>query len=396
MNPSPITTSIRFRLLLTLVTAAVVTGAWFALRRPSANETARKVKPIPRSVADDQGFAGSEACVRCHDAEAAKFAGSGHAHTFHEAKSFDLSRSLAGKTFQDEERQAEFRYELDNDGLTVALPEKFNDEHFPLTYALGSGRHAVTFLTLIPNRAGETVGIEHRVSLFREGTQLGLTPSHRGLVATQSVEHFGKVVKGDKLKSCVGCHTTVAEFHDHTPIHLLPHVGCESCHGPGAKHIAAAENLQSDLAIGFSPSHHGAFEQIRMCGRCHRLPEMLSAPPSKKDAKLARFQPVGLLQSRCFQESNDTLSCTTCHDPHQTVSHNTADHVRHCLNCHSPQSKTQKSCKVSPTERCVECHMPAVEVHPNVSFHDHWIRVRDANDSTSVSNTGRSDDHSEP
>lgn len=396
VNPNLTTASLRLWLTLALIAAVGGTGAWMFLRQHATSDAARTAKRGTSASENRHGFVGNDACVRCHTEEATKYATSGHAHTFHEARAFELSRNLAGKTFHDEERQADFHYELDSNGLSVSLPKQFGNDRFPLTYAFGSGLHAVTFLTLLPNRVGETVGLEHRVSLFQNGTRLALTPNHRGRVPAQTVEHFGKVVKDDKLESCIGCHTTFVEIEEQELKHLIPHVGCESCHGPGAKHIAAVEQKKTDLAVEFAPSRQTAESQVRMCGRCHRIPEVLTEPPSRQNPRLVRFQPIGLMQSRCFQQSNGRLSCTTCHDPHQAVSHDTTAYVRRCVSCHSPQAPEQKPCRVSPSERCIECHMPPVEVYPTISFHDHWIRVRDANDPTSAVDSDHTDDHAEP
>jgi len=92
---------------------------------------------------------------------------------------------------------------------------------------------------------------------------------------------------------------------------------------------------------------------------------------------LARFQPVGLLRSQCFIESEGALRCTTCHNPHQTISDmSETEHIANCIECHQPEKSAHVSCPVSTTEGCIQCHMPKYDFESlGTGFHDHWIRV---------------------
>ncbi len=93
---------------------------------------------------------------------------------------------------------------------------------------------------------------------------------------------------------------------------------------------------------------------------------------------LARFQPVGLLRSECYLESEGQLRCTTCHNPHMAFTAKPkTEYVQDCVNCHVEDSEGHIACPVSPTEGCIECHMPALEFEQGMIFHDHWIRVRE-------------------
>ena len=119
---------------------------------------------------------------------------------------------------------------------------------------------------------------------------------------------------------------------------LIPNVSCERCHGPGRANVEAARRdaPADELQLPFGPGRYTADSLLGLCGTCHRHPSR-SKPGQVRpdDPHLARFQPVGILQSRCFRESNGTFSCVTCHDPHARASSDRASYLEICLSCHS-------------------------------------------------------------
>ena len=238
----------------------------------------------------------------------------------------------------------------------------------------------MTFVSLIEGFGPDPMGIEHRVSVYGDEGRLDLTPGQKTHVPEQQVELFGKIIEGETLTTCIGCHTTTVTIAGTELKDVEPNVGCESCHGPGSRHAAAMqEGLTEEAFIGFgSLASVGALKQIEMCGKCHRVPDMLHPEDVAADNPLiTRFQPVGLLNSPCFLKSEDRLGCTTCHDPHRHAAENPQRYVQSCLRCHDPHDRQSTSCPVSATADCVRCHMPPTEVHPGIFFHDHWIRVHD-------------------
>lgn len=331
--------------------------------------------PSPTDIREN-AYVSEQRCAECHSDQAADHRTSGHASTFYETAEFEPARWLDGQTFQDPERPYSYIYRFDEQrGLSVSIDGPSDRASFDLTYALGSGKNAVTFLSLVPDRFGDTLGMEHRVSLYsREGGwDLDITPGQRGEVPQQEIEFFGKIVRGDTLTSCVDCHTSQAEIVRQDIENLHPHVGCQSCHGPGRAHVTA---MESDLPDEYSQiTGQSAREEVDVCGKCHRLtPAASDVNISPDEIKIVRFQSVGLPQSRCFSESKGRLTCTTCHDPHNGVSRDVAHYVERCLKCHSEDEQTL--CPVSPRENCIQCHMPPIDIHRGIEFHDHWIRVR--------------------
>ena len=321
-------------------------------------------------------YVGDAVCARCHAEQARLHQQSGHARTLFQDGLCDQFAAACGQDFPDPERPGTFRFVCVSNELTVKHTQAGKSQSLPIQFAIGSGTHATTFLTLIAGRNGEPTAIEHRLSLFGKDARAELTPSHSGATQIEPIDCFGRVKHGRDVVRCIECHSTTGQVRGLKVTDLRPNVSCEGCHGPGRPHLIAVELKQSDLAVKFAPSKATADEEIHQCGQCHRLPEAKNTLPDPDDPKLARFQPVGLMQSLCFRRSQGELRCSTCHNPHQTVIRASQGYNEKCQSCHSRNRGINVDCPVSPQGDCVACHMPAIEVHPGVSFHDHWIRPR--------------------
>jgi len=366
-------TSLRWGLLAgVLVPVAVL--SWWSWQR-SLPVRPENLFPGGLPVASAQGYLGWEQCATCHAQIAQDYANSGHARTFLTVAGSDTARELNGQSFFDPERQLRYHYFTDEFGLGAVIEGQTQPEPFPLQFLLGSNEHAQTFLTLIPQADGQTAGLEHRVS--RIAGNWALTPNHTGHVATEPVQAFGKVKSPETTSRCIGCHTTWHEIDGLELRHLLPNVQCEACHGPGAKHVELVMQgaRESGIESLRATSVQTALAQIERCGVCHRLAEDLPPGQLAGPSRLTvRFQPVGLMRSRCYLESRGNLACSRCHNPHAAARTQTVQAIQACRACHS-QAPQQQVCPVSPQADCIRCHMPPVEVHPGITFHDHWIRV---------------------
>ncbi|MBC8868103.1 MAG: hypothetical protein H8E44_01730, partial [Planctomycetes bacterium] len=262
------------------------------------------------------------------------------------------------------------------EGLSVTIAGRFDDAPFPLAYAVGSGKHATTFLALIPNRLGETTGVEHRVSVYpsENGPRLDLTGGQPEQTPEQDVEHFGRVIRGDTLLHCVECHTTGGEIVGQEIRGFMPNISCQNCHGPRREHVIAMKRAGDKSAPPPGSSRLTAIEQIRMCSRCHPRPGMEEENEvAPNHIRSVRLQSTEFLQSKCYGGSKDRLGCSTCHDPHQPISRDRNHYVKRCLGCHAAPDSVH--CPVSPQTNCVQCHMPLVQADDGTQFHDHRIRV---------------------
>lgn len=333
-----------------------------------------------------RSLVGEASCRECHPGEAALYSGSGHSRTMRPAALTAVAEWLDGRTVKDPENpDVSWTYSRYGGRLEVERSERGSVACYPLEYALGSGANGVTFMTFKTPADGsdETLGVEHRLSYLADGRKLDVTPG-QGKGDSQgsgkSVKPHGRELDGTQLEKCVSCHATVPSTAGVGRVDasvLVPNVSCERCHGPGLPHIDAAgrpDVTESDLLMTHGPTDAGPLRQIALCGQCHRTINSISAATVSEDnPEIARFQPVGLVLSHCFQDGKSGLSCTSCHDPHAKVSRDRASYDRVCVDCHSPLSR-KNICPVSTREGCVECHMPKRTVSEVFQFTDHWIR----------------------
>lgn len=169
-------------------------------------------------------------------------------------------------------------------------------------------------------------------------------------------------------RACAECHTNITRqfpASPHARVHLQAgqlagQTGCESCHGPGSKHIAAGGgrgkfilnpgkdpdacfqcHLQTHAEFQL-PQHHPVLEKRMNCVQCH--------DPHGGDI----FKPAGGLamarlnencaachreQTRPFVFEHEAMreGCAVCHNPHGSINRKllAASDSNLCLRCHA-------------------------------------------------------------
>jgi hypothetical protein len=204
-------------------------------------------------------------------------------------------------------------------------------------------------------------------------------------------EAFGRDISGDEARNCFSCHGTAAVANSKLDLeHLVPGVGCEACHGPGAQHIAAIGAGRKGGRYIFSPkSLDPDTLSQELCGACHRSADTVGMMPDLGGINNVRFQPYRISLSRGHNPSDRHFACIACHDPHVELNRVTAADDSECTECHIPvdthrmsgagprgkQSTTARPCPVR-RDGCMSCHMPKVELPgAHFKFTDHRIRI---------------------
>jgi Cytochrome c554 and c-prime len=398
--------------LLASIAALVLAMTWlvYSARQPhpvSSPYRAGRLLTVDRPFPAEGRFAGdpyvgSKICAECHPAEAAAHSRSGHALTLWPAGRRLVSQHLDGKTIADPESPGVvWSYRRRDGRLYIKRRAPNTVEECIAEYAFGSGHHAMTFVSVID---GEIPAIlEHRLTYYAEDGVLALTPGQDQSRPLPSLTPNGNVPPSAVAWKCFDCHSTQLSPRGDQRIDektMIPNVSCERCHGPGRAHVAAARQSGANptrLALPLGPDRWDSAELLRFCGECHRHPDgPHPAEMRRGDPRLARFQPIGLTQSKCYIQSEGKLNCITCHDPHARASSDRAGYDKICLNCHGGRDASLASsaisgpppvlCPVATRDRCVECHMPrvAVDLGQHVRLSDHWIRVHGKDESTAT------------
>jgi predicted CXXCH cytochrome family protein len=167
-------------------------------------------------------------------------------------------------------------------------------------------------------------------------------------------------------QACLDCHADIVRnfpASPHARVHfenaaLAGETGCESCHGPGSKHIeaggvkfiinpgkdpAACFQCHLDTHAEFSlPQHHPVIEGRMNCGQCHDphgsdiLKPAGGLAMARQDESCAQCHRE---QTRPFVFEHDALreGCTVCHDPHGSINQKmlVESDPNLCLRCHA-------------------------------------------------------------
>jgi predicted CXXCH cytochrome family protein len=242
----------------------------------------------------------------------------------------------------------------------------------PIEVIMGGRRHGIGFLSRIEEIGGIRLErpalIQNRYAWSFTREALVLAPGCSAARPRSFETAFGVVLSPTFESRCFACHgqPKVAGAGNSGGVH------CESCHGPGSQHLQAISSGSPAHNI-VNPGKLNAEESIGVCAQCHVGLTKFS-DPSPDDLLIAN-QARAITSSECFIQSGKAFTCTTCHNPHGSSANDEARSIAVCLNCHSPRSIRHAAiCPVNAREKCLDCHMPSVEMGP-LHLVDHLIRV---------------------
>jgi Cytochrome c554 and c-prime len=324
------------------------------------------------SVPEPNGYVGSERCASCHAAIAEIQLKSDHALTMRRVEKIPQLRNLLPIRFSDQENHVDYVLEASKNkssGYDLVATKDQTSERMHLVWGLGAGRKGITFI-------GKTAAGEYgqsRVSWYQKIKVLDITTGAEARLPKDVHDALAGWFTPQGRKECLECHLTRQASAPPEMIHDSNlGIHCERCHGPGAAHIEfIAERKGPGPAIQ-NPGKLGAREQLQFCGVCHRQP-VEEFSKVILDKATVRFPAQRLVLSRCYDESDGKLKCTTCHDPHESLPESRAAYDPKCLSCHASRASIGSPCPVSKKD-CVSCHMPVEPLMKHSEFADHWIR----------------------
>jgi len=273
--------------------------------------------------------------------------------------------------------------------LVDALGKRVRVREEEITYVVGSGSHARTYLQ---HRSDGRI-TQLAVSWYPQERGWGMSPGYD----SKDNADFSREINHE----CVFCHTSypkvvpsLVSVEKFFPYELPLGIDCERCHGPGEQHVklvATKASMERVRGAIFQPIRASKQLQRELCYQCHfeagaqfardrvlrperdffsyRPGEPLSSfiinlDYALKDRPSDEFkiahQGYRMEQSVCFQKSQGAMTCTGCHDPHRKVG--PQDRVQwfrsRCLQCHQLDSCAEKLIvRRRQSDDCTGCHM---------------------------------------
>jgi hypothetical protein len=383
--------------------AGVVFVAWlnFWPRGQPAGEEAFPLPPYSGSrflnTTRESQFVGNDACTTCHRDRHESYLLTPHSRALSdldpatEPADGSFFHKPSGCFYRVYRQDGRLRHE---EVLRTAEGKEIARVDLPIRYRVGSGHFARTYLV-------EVDGFLHEspITWYASKQQWGMSPGY------DSARHMS--FERPITAGCLVCHTgrvAPGSAFQGVTLHAKA-IGCESCHGPGAQHVAARQTGKAavgeeDLTIvqpGKLPRplledvcaacHLNAAARVYLRGR--QVTDFRPGMPLtdyridyRFDSGNEQMTVVGhmeqLRQSACYRKS-ESMSCLTCHDPHarERPADTTAIYRQKCLSCHA-----SKGCKLDAAERlkknaadnCAACHMPRGDTDiPHVAFTHHRI-----------------------
>lgn len=358
---------------------------------------------VPANAQPDVKYIGSQACIECHQDQHESYLQTTHSVA---TEKTDGAKEPAATSFR--HKHTGHLYEADHrDGdllhreiMRDALGAERHRTEVEITHSIGSGAHGKSYLY----RDGD-FWAQSPLSWFKETKDWGMSP---GFESPMHISFRRGVGTG-----CVFCHVGHIDRKAGNPYDfdiVETTIGCERCHGPGELHAKKHRgNLQAAVAAEpddtiVNPVRLSRELSEAVCQQCH-LQAAAKSPVSGKvewdyrpglpltDFRIDYQYQLGddtmkivghveqMHQSECYKQT-ETLTCVTCHNPHQTVEpEQRIEHFRSvCLSCHQDQA-----CRKPHAERieladnnCAQCHMPKQDTDVvHAAFHHHRIGIHD-------------------
>ena len=375
-------------------------------------------QPVPAVAAD---HVGSATCAGCHAAQAADWRSSHHAHAMAPASDATVLGDFSGASVEAGGSRGRFSRE---GGRFVVETEGRDGKPaaFTVTDVLGLAP-LQQYLVRFPDGRVQVLPWAWDTRPKEAGGQRWFHVYGDDPVPPSDPRHWTRLLQGWN-HMCAECHVTAmdkgydAATDTFRSTWTEPGVGCESCHGGGAKHVAWARlgGAPADATKGFaavagrrapvdwtpdpqtgSPKAsvaRPAGDEVETCARCHarRGPIASTWAPGRPLADSYRpslltpdlFEDDGQMRDEVFNDHAFKQSlmyargvvCSDCHDPHSGRLRAAGASV--CGQCHeAARFADVRHTGHKPgagTPDCVSCHMPVRPYMQVDRRHDHAFR----------------------
>lgn len=348
-------------------------------------------------------------CLPCHEAQAAQWRGSHHARAMATPTAETVSGDFDGAEFEHQGLVTRF-FERDGKYLVHTDGPDGKPADFEVAYAFGVEPVQQYLIALDGGRlqALQVAWDTQRKRWFH------LQPEEHA-PAGDVLHWTGRYQTANTM--CLVCHTTGYEKRFDAASGRFdsrwsePNVSCQSCHGPGQRHVDWAAAASAKRPYAELPGERrglvvvDARGQVDGCAACHSRRSELSARVVPGEPRLNHTLPVLLTeglyhpdgqqldevyvdgsyrQSKMFQQG---VGCTACHDPHTGKLRAAGNGL--CLQCHAVQGNPafpsaaghydeeahHRHPPGSAGAQCVACHMPSKRYLQVQARPDHSLRI---------------------
>ena len=360
----------------------------------------------------DVKYIGTDQCVGCHRDQHESYLQTTHSiattktDPTSERAPAKYTHPVLGYQYEVEQKDGRLIHRetvRDTKGDALAITQK------PIEFTVGSGVHAKSYLF----REGAYFG-QSPLTWYKELDAIRMSPGFEGAFQPS----FHRKIDSE----CAFCHVGSIDRKQHNPYQfeiVETTIGCERCHGPGELHakryrddpdadgddhtIVNPENLSRELAEAICQQCHlQGVNWVTTTG--HDMWDFRPSQPVthvRVDYQLAigggDMRIVGHVEqmhaSECYKQT-ETMTCTTCHPPHNPVTQeDKIDFYRSvCLDCHQDQScgkPLQERTRLAGNN-CYQCHMPKADTNvTHAAFHHHRIGIH--NESVDVDSNAKAE-----
>jgi tetratricopeptide (TPR) repeat protein len=346
----------------------------------------------------ENNYVGDKACQSCHKAEYNNWLSSDHFKAMQFANDSTVLGDFNNRSYTADGVTSHF-FKKDGDYFINTQGEDGNNHDYEIKYTFGY-YPLQQYLIVFPNGRMQVTrqSWDSKAKKWFHQNAGQKIPSHDWLHWTGNAQNWNTM--------CSRCHSTnlqknydFASDSYNTTYDVLT-VSCESCHGPGEKHIDYINSSDYKNGEKIANSYLSLTKksdqttQINTCAPCHMrageisnnyvhsnelldnfIPEIPSTDFYYADGQMRDedYNYASFLQSKMYSRG---VKCSNCHNPHSGKVLFADNQL--CLQCHAKKyDDISHTFHAANTEAslCKSCHMPGTVYMGNDLRHDHALRV---------------------
>lgn len=349
-------------------------------------------------ISENNQYIGDKSCSSCHEEEYNKWKDSHHFHSMEVADQNTVLGNFNNITVYLNGVESRFFMKNENYYVNTQGPDG-NLQDYKIEYTFGY-QPLQQYLVKFPGGRLQTL---HLCWDTEEKKWFDLFPDE-----DPPIDDWMHWTKGSMTwnSMCAECHSTDLKknyaFEEDTfnTTWSSINVSCETCHGPGQKHVEwvnagneyTPDKIKEHL---YATTGSPPIEQIENCAPCHSRRSEITLDYTHGERFLDQYMPPFLseglyhadgqiddevyvygsfIQSKMFQNG---VKCSDCHDPH-TLNLISIDNAL-CNRCHEPKKYDTEEHHFhalnTEASKCINCHMTGKYYMVNDYRRDHSFRI---------------------